>query len=250
MSIGGEGAAVHRASAARLRQRPYVAASEDRDETVNVMCFVRRAYPAIALLGVSAVAARAQRPVPRAVVRDGTLTFDGRATVGDFTGVTQAVSGEVRAADDLRGARGWVEAPVRSLHTGNGHRDRDLNKSMESDRYPTLRFELQGATTDTATAPMSDTVAATLHGLLSAHGVARAVDVPATLVFAGDAIRVTGEFPLDLRDYKIGGLSRMLGMLKMHEQILVHLDLWFAPADAIVEHTVDSARLAGGRPSP
>ena len=47
------------------------------------MCFVRRAYPAIALLGVSAVAARAQRPVPRAVVRDGTLTFDGRATVGD-----------------------------------------------------------------------------------------------------------------------------------------------------------------------
>ncbi len=215
---------------------------------MNLTQFVRRAYPAIALLGVSAVAARAQRPVPRAVVRDGTLSFDGHATVGDFTGTTQSVTGEVRAADDFRDARGWVEAPVRSLRTGNGHRDRDLNKSMESDRYPTVRFELQGATAMMTT---SDTVPATLHGQLIAHGVAQAVDVPATLVFENDSIRVKGDFPVDLRDYKIGGLSRMLGMLKMHEHIVVHLDLSFAAADGIVERTsTDSSRLAGGRPSP
>jgi hypothetical protein len=53
---------------------------------------------------------------------------------------------------------------------------------MDSAKYPTIRFELQGAS-----------------------------------------------FPLNLKDYHIGGLSKMLGMLKMHELIEVHLDLAFTP---------------------
>ena len=212
---------------------------------VNVKGFVRRAYPAVAVLGVFVASARAQHSVPRAVVRDGTLSFDGHATVGDFVGSTRSIAGEVSAADDLAHAHGWVEAPVRSLRTGNDHRDRDLNKSMESDRYPTVRFELQGATVEPST---SDTVAATLHGTLTAHGVSRGVDVPATLVYAGDAIHVTGAFPLDLRDFHVRGLSRMLGMLKMHEHILVHLDLAFAPADGLAGRNADGAGRLGGRP--
>jgi hypothetical protein len=30
------------------------------------------------------------------------------------------------------------------------------------------------------------------------------------------------------KDYEIGGLSKMLGMIKMHEDIEVHVDLRFA----------------------
>ena len=52
----------------------------------------------------------------------------------------------------------------------------------------------------------------------------------APTLFLGDGIRVRGDTPLNLKAYKIGGLSKMLGMLKMQEDILVHLDLTFGSA--------------------
>jgi hypothetical protein len=47
-----------------------------------------------------------------------------------------------------------------------------------------------------------------------------------------DTIRVRSDFPLNLKDHRIGGLSKMLGVLKMHEHIEVHVDLVFVPAGA------------------
>jgi hypothetical protein len=34
--------------------------------------------------------------------------------------------------------------------------------------------------------------------------------------------------PLNLKDYQIGGLSKMLGVLKMQEEIVVRIDVMFA----------------------
>jgi hypothetical protein len=61
--------------------------------------------------------------------------------------------------------------------------------------------------------------------------------MPATVITQPDAIRVRGDAPLSLKDYKIEGLSRLMGMFKMYDKILVHLDLRFAPRAA----TLDSA---------
>lgn len=163
--------------------------------------------------------------VPSGHVESGTLSFDGRATVGDFVGTTKVVSGQLTGAPALSGVQGWVEAPVRTLTTGNGKRDRDLNKSMESGRYPNIRFDLSGVTPKGGT---GDSVAAVLHGALVVHGVTRKVDVPATVQFEGHQARVHSSFPLSLKEYRIGGLSKMLGMLKMYDDITVHVDLLFA----------------------
>ena len=35
-----------------------------------------------------------------------------------------------------------------------------------------------------------------------------------------------------MSDYEIGGLTKMMGMLKTHEEIVVHVDLVFEPAAA------------------
>jgi hypothetical protein len=48
---------------------------------------------------------------------------------------------------------------------------------------------------------------------------------------------VRGDTPLSLKDYKIEGLSKLMGMLKMYDKIVVHLDLRFATGAA----TLDSA---------
>lgn len=166
--------------------------------------------------------------MPPGVVRSGTLSFDARATVGDFTGTTSTVSG-VMTGGPLSQARGSVEAPVQSLKTGNGKRDKDLNKSMESDKYPTIRFDLDG--TDIH-AESADSASVTLRGRFTIHGVVREVQLPARVYFHGQSLRVMSDFPMNLKDYKIGGLSKMLGILKMHSDIVVHVDLLFESSDA------------------
>jgi YceI-like protein len=90
------------------------------------------------------------------------------------------------------------------------------------------------------TAGEGDSVEAILHGQLTIHGVTHEASIPATVVTQPDAIRVRGATPLNLKDYQIGGLSKALGMLKMDNKILVHIDLTFAPTaptvgSAIVE---------------
>jgi len=177
-----------------------------------------------ALVGNPGVRAQ-ERPIPSGRVDSGTLSFDGHATVGDFVGTTKTVSGEITGAPNISAVRGWVEAPVRTLTTGDGKRDKDLNKSMESSKYPNIRFEVSGITPRGGTA---DSMAATLHGALVIHGVTRKVDLPGTIQVQGSKARVRADFPLNLKDYRIGGLSKMLGVLKMYEDIEVNVDLLFA----------------------
>ena len=168
--------------------------------------------------------AQSLTPVPPGRVIGGTLSFDGHATVGDFVGKTDSVSGSLTGGPTLAATKGWVEAPVRTLKTGDGRRDKDLNKSMESGKYPNIRFELTGTK---STVPRSDSTVVTLQGVLMLHGVSRQVDLPAVIVFRGGQARVRSDFPVNLKDYRIGGLSKMLGMLKMSENIEVHVDLLF-----------------------
>jgi polyisoprenoid-binding protein YceI len=183
-------------------------------------------FAALTIFGAGELHAQMPRPIPGGTVREGTLSFDGRATTGAFTGATTTVRGEMSGGGSLAEVRGWVDAPVSTLVTGNGHRDKDLNKSLESDRYPTIRFDLTGVTPG---AERGDTVDVVLQGRFNIHGVSRDASIPATVVIQQDAMRVRGDTPLSLKDYKIEGLSKLMGTLKMYDKIVVHLDLGFAP---------------------
>jgi len=191
--------------------------------------FLSRALLCAALAGAMQapdLAAQLDGAIPSMPLASGTLSFDGHASVGDFTGTTTTVSGEMTGGESLAAVRGWVESPVKTLDTGNGKRDKDLNKSMESNKHPAMRFELAGVTPAGARA---DTAAVRLQGKLTLHGVTRDVMLPGRAWKDGGALRLRSDFPLDLGDYEIGGLSKMLGILRMEEGIEVHVDLTFAP---------------------
>jgi polyisoprenoid-binding protein YceI len=181
---------------------------------------------ALALGMAAPTEAQSEARVAPGRVKAGTLSFDGHGTPGDFVGTTSTLRGEMTGSDSLGGVRGWVEAPVKTLTTRNGRRDRDLNKSLESDKYPTMRFDLGGVSTAAGT---PDSVPVTLRGRLAIHGVTRDVSLPGYVRREGQEIRVRSDFPLNLKDYKIGGLSKALGLLKMDENIKVHVDVAFAP---------------------
>jgi polyisoprenoid-binding protein YceI len=69
-------------------------------------------------------------------------------------------------------------------------------------------------------------------GDLTLHGVTHQVSLPATLTHLGDTLHIRTTFPVNVKDYQVGGLSKFLGIFKMDEHISVHVDLLFAPADA------------------
>ena len=188
---------------------------------------------ALSIIVPALAGAQARAPAVSAVLRSGALSFLGRATVGDFVGTTSTVSGMV--SGNFPAVRGWVEASVATLKTKNDRRDRDLRASMEVDQYPTMRFDLAGATVTSPLRAGTDAIAVVLHGALAIHGVTHVVDLPAFVSMAADTIHLTATFPLDLTDYRIGGLTKMLGLLRMQKEIEVRVDLRFvggAPLEA------------------
>jgi hypothetical protein len=68
---------------------------------------LRAAIIGFGLLSWSAALA-AQAPIPAGKVVAGTLSFDGHASVGDFVGKTDSVSGEMSGGPDLTAIQGWV----------------------------------------------------------------------------------------------------------------------------------------------
>jgi hypothetical protein len=61
-----------------------------------------------------------------------------------------------------------------------------------------------------------------LRGRFIIHGVTRDASIPTKVRLRPDGVSVLGTTPLNLKNYKIGGLSRMREMFTMHEEIVVH----------------------------
>jgi polyisoprenoid-binding protein YceI len=161
---------------------------------------------------------------PDAEVLRGSLSFDGKSTLGDFTGSTGSIRGQMTGAADLTLVRGWVEAPVNSLKTGNDRRDRDLLKTMEAAIYPNIRFELTGVTPEWQ---RGDSAGVLLRGNFVIHGVTRPESVAATVTRTPEGIQVrSAPVPMDLHDYGIDKLTRFL-VFKMKRDIVVHIEVLF-----------------------
>lgn len=176
------------------------------------------------VLGMTAPHGLAAQAIHNAQLSSGKLAFDGRGTLGPFTGTTVFVKGQLAGAESITAIRAWVEAPTRSLVTGNGKRDHDMYQSLEVEKYPTMRFDLDRVDAAGAT---GDSVAVTLHGRFTIHGRTRAADVPGWAWLAERSIRFRGSLPMDARDYAIGGLSKMLGILKMDPRLMVRIEVVF-----------------------
>ncbi len=184
---------------------------------------MKSALNIMAAILVSSVSLPAQS-VPSMVLATGELAFDGRGTLGAFTGTTASVRGQFIGGADLEAVRGWVEADAATLVTGNGRRDRDMRSSLDVERFPVIRFDLAAVG---AAEAVGDSIPVTLRGTFTIRGVRREQAVTGWVWRSVEQLRFSGRTPVNLNDYEIGGLSKMLGTLRMNEEIVVRMDLTF-----------------------
>ena len=184
-------------------------------------------YVTLLLVLAAGPLAAQQRPVPSSTSVTGRLSYDGRATLGSFTGTTDSVVGRLNGASDLSRVSGYVAARAGTLKTGNGKRDRDQWSSLQVDSFPFIRYDVDSVAVG---AMRGDTTLVTLRGHFVIHGVRRAVDLPSRLVLTSTAAHLMAESPMDLREYGIGGLVKLLGALRMNPNIVVHIDVTFVLA--------------------
>src|SRR5262245_25157913 len=216
----------HRAQHPHPEGSPLPPESPRRSDSMSLGRTRRYASILALVFAVSAPSLSAQQAISAGNVVRGTLSFDAKATLGAFTGTTSTVTGSITGGAEVRDVRGQVEAQVTTLKTGNGLRDKDMMKAMDADSIPTMRFELHGVS---AQSQAADSAVVTLSGQMTLHGVTRDVAVPAVVRFGKDGVQVTATFPLNVRDYGVTRLSRMLGAFKMNPDIVVHVDVVFGP---------------------
>jgi polyisoprenoid-binding protein YceI len=168
-----------------------------------------------------------QRAVPDAALHAGTVSFQAQCTFGQLLGSTSVVTGAAVGAHDLTMARGWVEADVATFGTGGGRRDRALREGLDIGRHPTIHFSLRRTTVVSVSLGARDVTTVLLHGALTVRGTTRRTELPATITRTAAITRVTSAFPLDLADYGVDGLRRMLGIIRVNPVIQVRVNLWF-----------------------
>ena len=169
----------------------------------------------------------ARRAVPDAALHAGTLAFQARTTFGQLAGTTNSVTGAILAARDYTTLRGWVEAPLAAIATGVRWADRALRVALDVDGHPMMHFTLRGATVVSASLGGQDVTTLLLRGTLTLRGVSRRVELPATITRTAAISRVTSAFSLDVADYGVVGLTRLLGLARVQSRILVRANLWF-----------------------
>jgi polyisoprenoid-binding protein YceI len=160
------------------------------------------------------------------------LWFDGGSSVKDWSckaptlnvdvvtskadAATAVVAGEKAVASVE------LTVPVMSLDCSNGTMDGHMRKALDANAHPSITFSLRSYDL----AKSAENVTVTLSGTLTIHGKSLPVTFPATAVTAADgALRLTGVYELNMKDYGVKPPSLMLGTMNVREKVKVRFDL-------------------------
>ena len=155
---------------------------------------------------------------------DNKVKFTSKVAGFAFSGVTGRIDGFIYRKEAP------VFAPANQLHfevdlasfaTGIGKRDRDMRQVLDTDRWPKAVYKGE----ITGHAAVDSSLAAhrlRTRGILSLHGVNRAVEVPGTMVVEEGRSRVEAAFTLKLADYDIEAPS-LAAFVKVGQEVAVEV---------------------------
>jgi polyisoprenoid-binding protein YceI len=168
---------------------------------------------------------------PYALKPESRLWIDGKSTMRDFTCKAPALTLVIDAADAAVPALLAGERAFRTVHLdvaadrmdcANGTMNGHMLKALKAAEHPLISFQLGSYDLTKAT----DLTKGVLTGTLDIGGVQKPVTLSVDLKDAGEgALRVTGSYELNMRDYDLKPPSLMLGTMKVRDKVMVNFDL-------------------------
>lgn len=194
---------------------------------------MRAMIPAIALLALLSTAAGAATEPRLYVVVTGRsqVMFDASYPLGDFSGSTEDVTGEVRVdpANISQGITGSVTVNPARFKTGIDARDRDLRKTLEVEKYGEIRFRVEEVWASFPSVAERVDVTLKITGIMLLHGVERAKTWTGRARVEEGKLWVRGETELKLTDFGI--LPPKKFFLAVGDAVRVSFDLRLAPKE-------------------
>lgn len=198
------------------------------------------------LLGAASLAAAASDPAPLAVgLGPGSwISLAGTSTLHPFTSrSTQFSLSATRRADaqdpsdatamvHLAGSSAvqgvLVDIPVRSLLSGEKGLDKNLWKTLDSERYPRIRYRLSAYSLEPSDRA-SDTLRVRVEGTLEVAGVERPVPLDVVTVRGPEGVVLEGTSTLRMSDFGIKPPRFMLGALRVGDNLAIRYHLLVLP---------------------
>ena len=129
----------------------------------------------------------------------------GVTALTDAVGRTSAVTGSATIEPDgtgLRVSAAAFEADLTKLQSDDGRRDNRIRSiGVESDRFPTATFTMTAPVSVSADALTGSTVAVSLVGDLTIHGVTKSVTIGGQARLNGDRIEIVAALTFPFSDF-------------------------------------------------
>ncbi len=159
------------------------------------------------------------------------VLVDARSTVGPICFATVGVEGSLYAAM-VDGAvstetppSGWLTIDVSGLSSGNKIYDAELQRRIDSRRFPNAKVELREC------APSAPGPRYRLRGELTFHGISRPAEGTVCVeALSGDRLVISGEQVFDIRDFAVPSPTML--MLRIFPDVRVRLHAEAVRADA------------------
>lgn len=159
------------------------------------------------------------------------LWIEGTSTVRDYKCTSTALQATVDAGADavravLSGSKAvttvQLTVPAKTLDCGNGTMNGHMLEALKAKEHADISFRL--VSYDLAAGDNGEN--GTLNGVLTIGGADQTIALPVRLSDGmSGALRVTGKYELNMKDYGIKPPTLMLGTMKVHEKVTVNFDL-------------------------
>jgi len=170
-----------------------------------------------------------------------TLTFNGDASVNDFSVTAENIEGSVRffseseniTAESIDSAvNGQITIPVKSMKGGNFLFNRDMYGALNAKKYPHIRFTLNNLNTLEVDTLSNDASAYEVTGDLTISGTTRGITFSiVTLPGKEDQLQVEGSTSLLMSDFDIEPPKKVFGALKVEDKIEIKFSIGLIPAE-------------------